>query len=279
MLVVIALYALLIGSGRCATAGSACSASRCSGSGRCRGLPGPPGACSTRCRHVGPAPGSSRWTPLAPLTWPAGGRLRPTGSPVPGRSHSAGRPAARVLGSGDRKGRRWTGAASSSPAGSALGAAVVTGGGGRLLQRRFDVADARADLALPRPADPAPRRCPSGADLAERGRRPHPAVHRQRRLLPGRHRDPRARRSGPADYRADPDRACSTARARFTLADLFDRDDVDRARHHADLRVQRGRRHGWPAPPGGSASRWAPSCGRTASGRQPTSWSAAPSTG
>jgi DMSO/TMAO reductase YedYZ molybdopterin-dependent catalytic subunit len=47
----------------------------------------------------------------------------------------------------------------------ALGAAVVTGGGGRLLQRRFDVATEREVLTLPRPASPAPA-LPAGADLA-----------------------------------------------------------------------------------------------------------------
>jgi DMSO/TMAO reductase YedYZ molybdopterin-dependent catalytic subunit len=49
--------------------------------------------------------------------------------------------------------------------GIALGAAVVTAGGGRLLQRRFDVAEERAALRLPRPASPAPA-LPAGADLA-----------------------------------------------------------------------------------------------------------------
>jgi DMSO/TMAO reductase YedYZ molybdopterin-dependent catalytic subunit len=50
--------------------------------------------------------------------------------------------------------------------GVALGAAVLTGGGGRLLQRRFVVAAERADLELPVAASPAPA-LPSGADLAQ----------------------------------------------------------------------------------------------------------------
>ena len=50
--------------------------------------------------------------------------------------------------------------------GVALGVAAVTGGGGYLLQRRFDVSEARADLTLPTPASPAPP-LPAGADLAE----------------------------------------------------------------------------------------------------------------
>ena len=49
--------------------------------------------------------------------------------------------------------------------GAALGTAVVAGGGGLVLQRQGEVADARADLVLPTPTDPAPR-LPGGADLA-----------------------------------------------------------------------------------------------------------------
>jgi DMSO/TMAO reductase YedYZ molybdopterin-dependent catalytic subunit len=66
--------------------------------------------------------------------------------------------------SGDRKGLDRRGFFLSS--GVALGVAAVTGGGGYLLQRRFDVGDARADLTLPTPASPAPA-LPAGADLAE----------------------------------------------------------------------------------------------------------------
>jgi DMSO/TMAO reductase YedYZ molybdopterin-dependent catalytic subunit len=47
----------------------------------------------------------------------------------------------------------------------ALGVAALGGGGGRLLQRRFAVADERAAITLPRPASPAPP-LPAGADLA-----------------------------------------------------------------------------------------------------------------
>ena len=70
-----------------------------------------------------------------------------------------------ILASGDRNGtgidrRRFflTGAV-------ALGAAAVTGGGGRLLRVRFDVARDRADLALPSPSSRAAA-LPDGADLA-----------------------------------------------------------------------------------------------------------------
>ncbi len=50
--------------------------------------------------------------------------------------------------------------------GLAAGAAVVAGGAGNLLQRRFAVSGARADIALPTPSSPAPA-LPAGADLSE----------------------------------------------------------------------------------------------------------------
>jgi len=50
--------------------------------------------------------------------------------------------------------------------GLAAGAAVVAGGAGNLLQRRFAVSGARADITLPTPSSPAPA-LPAGADLAE----------------------------------------------------------------------------------------------------------------
>lgn len=50
--------------------------------------------------------------------------------------------------------------------GLAAGAAVVAGGAGNLLQRRFAVAGARADITLPTPSSPAPA-LPAGADLSE----------------------------------------------------------------------------------------------------------------
>lgn len=50
--------------------------------------------------------------------------------------------------------------------GLAAGAAVVAGGAGNLLQRRFAVSEARADITLPNPSSPAPG-LPAGADLAE----------------------------------------------------------------------------------------------------------------
>jgi len=49
--------------------------------------------------------------------------------------------------------------------GLAAGAAVVAGGAGSLLQRRFAVSGARADITLPNPSSPAPA-LPAGADLS-----------------------------------------------------------------------------------------------------------------
>jgi len=71
-----------------------------------------------------------------------------------------------VLGSGDRKGPGLDRRRFFVTSGIALGVAAVTGGGGRLLQRRFDVAGARADLKLPTPSSRAAA-LPAGADLAE----------------------------------------------------------------------------------------------------------------
>jgi len=50
--------------------------------------------------------------------------------------------------------------------GLAAGAAVVAGGAGTLLQRRFSVSGARSDITLPTPSSPAPE-LPPGADLSE----------------------------------------------------------------------------------------------------------------
>ncbi len=50
--------------------------------------------------------------------------------------------------------------------GLAAGAAVVAGGAGNLLQRRFSVSGARSDITLPDPSSPAGA-LPAGADLSE----------------------------------------------------------------------------------------------------------------
>ncbi|WP_448610492.1 molybdopterin-dependent oxidoreductase [Geodermatophilus sp. URMC 60] len=100
---------------------------------------------------------------LAPLTVPA------TDSPDTSPDDAA--PLAErlraALGSGDRKGAGLDRRRFFLTSGAAVGAAVVTGGAGRLLLSRFDVGRARADLVLPAPASPAAP-LPAGADLAER---------------------------------------------------------------------------------------------------------------
>ena len=70
-----------------------------------------------------------------------------------------------VLASGDRSGTGIDRRRFFLTSGVALGAAAVTGGGGRFLQRRFDVARDRADLTLPSPSSRAAA-LPDGADLA-----------------------------------------------------------------------------------------------------------------
>jgi DMSO/TMAO reductase YedYZ molybdopterin-dependent catalytic subunit len=101
---------------------------------------------------------------LAPLTAPAapGSTHAPAddGAPLAERLHTA-------LASGDRKGTGLDRRRFVLTSGAALGAAVVTGGAGRLLLRRLDVGGARADLVLPAPASPAAS-LPAGADLAGR---------------------------------------------------------------------------------------------------------------
>ncbi|MDP9391946.1 MAG: molybdopterin-dependent oxidoreductase [Actinomycetota bacterium] len=113
---------------------------------------------------------------LAPLTSglaSTGTTRRPAGKAAPaagpaGSEHADERIVDRlreVLGSGDRKGAALDRRRFFVTGGVALGVAAVAGGGGRLLQRRFDVAGDRADLALPRPASAASA-LPRGADLS-----------------------------------------------------------------------------------------------------------------
>jgi DMSO/TMAO reductase YedYZ molybdopterin-dependent catalytic subunit len=107
--------------------------------------------------------------------------------------------------------------------GVAVGVAAVAGGGGKLLQNRFDVSEARQALTLPRPASPAAA-LPAGADLSR-------DVDGLTRLFTG-NRDfyrvdtaisvPQVR---PADYRLSLTGMFDSPRS-YTLADLFERDDV-----------------------------------------------------
>jgi DMSO/TMAO reductase YedYZ molybdopterin-dependent catalytic subunit len=108
--------------------------------------------------------------------------------------------------------------------GVALGVAVVAGGGGRLVQElRFDVADARRDLRLPRPSSPAPR-LPSGADLAAEveGLTPLFTGNRAFYRVDTAITVPQIR---PRDFRLDVTGMVDRPRT-WTLAELFDRDDV-----------------------------------------------------
>ena len=126
-----------------------------------------------------------------------------------------------ALGSGDRTTldrRRFF-----LTSGIAVGVAVVAGGGGRLLQRRFDVADERAALTLPRPSSPAPA-LPPGADLAAGVPGLTPLVTRSRDFyrvdtaiaLP---------QIRPSDYRLQLTGLFGRPRA-FSVDDLYRRDDL-----------------------------------------------------
>jgi DMSO/TMAO reductase YedYZ molybdopterin-dependent catalytic subunit len=156
---------------------------------------------------------------LAPLTVPAG--------PPAGQSTSADDDVLErlrgALAMGDRKGAGMDRRRFFVTGGVALGAAAVTGGGGRLLQRRFDVSNARGELALPAPSSPAAA-LPRGADLAERvqGVTPLFTANRDFYRVDTAITVPQIR---PADYRLTLTGMFDSPRS-YTLADLFDRDDV-----------------------------------------------------
>jgi DMSO/TMAO reductase YedYZ molybdopterin-dependent catalytic subunit len=107
--------------------------------------------------------------------------------------------------------------------GVAVGVAAVSGAAGKLIQQRFDVADAREDLALPQPASPAPR-LPADADLSEgiddltRLFTPNRQFYRVDTAISV----PQVR---PGDFRLTFDGMFDSPRT-YTLADLFDRDDL-----------------------------------------------------
>jgi DMSO/TMAO reductase YedYZ molybdopterin-dependent catalytic subunit len=128
-----------------------------------------------------------------------------------------------VLGSGDRKGSGLDRRRFFLTSGVALGAAAVTGGGGRLLQRRFDVAGARADLTLPRPASAAVA-LPSGADLSREvgGLTPLFTANRDFYRVDTAISVPQVR---PSDYRLSMTGMFGSPRG-YTLPDLFERDDL-----------------------------------------------------
>ena len=128
-----------------------------------------------------------------------------------------------VLGSGDRKGVALDRRRFFVTSGVALGVAVVTGAAGKLLQQRFDVADARQDLQLPTPASPAPS-LPAGADLAREvdDLTPLFTPNRDFYRVDTAISVPQIR---PKDYRLTL-AGMFDAPGTYTLADLFDRDDL-----------------------------------------------------
>jgi DMSO/TMAO reductase YedYZ molybdopterin-dependent catalytic subunit len=128
-----------------------------------------------------------------------------------------------VLRSGDRKGLELDRRRFFVTGGVALGAAVLAGGGGRLLQRRFDVADARAGLTLPRPASPAPP-LPAGADLSTSvaGLTPLVTANRDFYRVDTAITVPQIR---PEDYALSLSGMVDRRRT-FALQDLFDRTDL-----------------------------------------------------
>ncbi|MCW2702306.1 MAG: oxidoreductase molybdopterin binding protein [Blastococcus sp.] len=128
-----------------------------------------------------------------------------------------------VLGSGDRKGSGMDRRGFLVTSGVALGVAAVTGGGGRLLRRRFDVAEARAAVALPTPSSRAAA-LPAGADLAGEidGVTPLFTPNRVFYRVDTAISVPQVR---PADYRLSMTGMFDSPRS-YTLPDLYGRDDL-----------------------------------------------------
>jgi len=164
---------------------------------------------------------------LAPLTGPAPAGAASTDEPPRAPGDSADDRVVdrlrEVLGSGDRKGAGLDRRRFFLTGGVALGAAAVTGGGGRLLQRRFDVAGDRAGLDLPTPASRASA-LPAGADLAAEvdGLTPLFTGNGEFYRVDTAIIVPRIR---PADHRLSMAGMFDSPRS-YSLADLFERDDV-----------------------------------------------------
>ena len=153
----------------------------------------------------------------APAAAPAGDvRPRPADDDVLERLRG-------VLSMADRKGAGMDRRRFFVTGGVALGAAAVTGGGGRLLQRRFDVSTARDGLALPAPSSPAAA-LPRGADLAGTvdGVTPLFTANRDFYRVDTAITVPQIR---PADYRLTLSGMVDSPRS-YTLTELLDRDDV-----------------------------------------------------
>ncbi|WP_222270041.1 molybdopterin-dependent oxidoreductase [Modestobacter marinus] len=161
--------------------------------------------------------------------------LRPLTRPVAAPAPSGGRPEAgprdgvaadrlrEVLAAGDRKGGALDRRRFFLASGVAVGVAAAGGYGGRLLRRRFDVAEARAALTLPRPASPAPA-VPAGADLAAgvAGLTPLFTANRDFYRVDTAIVAPLVR---PADHRLETTGMFDSP-GTYTLADLFGRTDL-----------------------------------------------------
>ena len=167
---------------------------------------------------------------LVPLTAPSGPAAASTPGAAPAEDaatpHADERIVDRlreILGSGDRKGAGLDRRRFFVTSGVALGVAAVAGGGGRLLQQRFDVAEARADLALPRPASAATA-LPRGADLSREvdGLTTLFTKNGDFYRVDTAISVPQIR---PSDYRLSLTGMFDSPRS-YTLQDLFDRDDV-----------------------------------------------------
>jgi DMSO/TMAO reductase YedYZ molybdopterin-dependent catalytic subunit len=172
---------------------------------------------------VGAAAGiTALYVLLAPLSPGAPEPAAPAADPRHADERSVDR-LREVLGSGDRKGAALDRRRFFLTSGVALGAAAVAGGGGRLLQRRFDVAGDRAALELPTPSSRAAV-LPAGADLAREvaGLTPLFTGNRDFYRVDTAISVPRIR---PADYRLSMTGMFDSPR-RYTLDDLFGRDDV-----------------------------------------------------
>ncbi|TFV51978.1 molybdopterin-dependent oxidoreductase [Blastococcus sp. TF02A_35] len=128
-----------------------------------------------------------------------------------------------ALGAGDRKGAGMDRRRFFLTSGVAVGVAAVAGGGGKLLQQRFDVAGERGDLALPRPASPAPA-LPAGADLAPGVEGLTPLVTRNRDFyrVDTAITVPQIR---PSEYQLTLTGKFDSPQT-YTLQQLFDRDDI-----------------------------------------------------
>ncbi|MDK3255524.1 molybdopterin-dependent oxidoreductase [Blastococcus capsensis] len=155
-------------------------------------------------------------TPPAPAAAPAARPATPSGEGAATRLRDA-------LAAGDRKGAGMDRRRFFLTSGAAVGVAAVAGGGGRLLQQRFDVAGDRQDLVLPRPASPAPV-LPAGADLSGEveGLTPLFTPNREFYRVDTAITVPQIR---PTDYRLALTGMFDSPRS-YTLADLFGRDDL-----------------------------------------------------